>query len=180
MNKKAKKSQMIPVGKITRTHGVRGAVKVHPYGETLATMVRGETLFLGADAQGKAGELTIESLAPQGNLFIVRFSQVTAMEAAQNIAGREVLLPEESLPPASEGEYYHYQLIGLVVETRDGKRVGVLRGIIETPANDVYAVDCEGREILIPAVDEVVWEVDLEGGRMVIDPPEGLIDVDDL
>lgn len=167
---------MIPVGRITRTHGIRGAVKVNPYGESLAALTAGGKVYLRVRAGVEMRELTIESLRPQGNLFIAKLAEITRMEDAEALRGEEVFLPEESIPPVSEGEYYHYQLIGLVVVAKDGSEVGVLRGIIETPANDVYAIDCEGREILIPAVEDVICEIDLERGRMVIDPPEGLMD----
>jgi 16S rRNA processing protein RimM len=171
---------MIPVGRITRTHGVRGAVKIHPYGESLAVQTAGDKVYLQACAGVCGRELTIDCLSPQGNLFIARFGEITTMDEAQAVRGEEVFLPEESLPPASEGEYYHYQLIGLVVESRDGTQIGVLRGIIETPGSDIYAVDCGGKEILVPAVDEIICEIDLERGRVVIDPPEGLIESADL
>jgi len=171
---------MIPVGRITRTHGIRGAVKINPYGESLAVQPAGGKVYLRAQAAMEARELTIESLRPQGNLFIAKLAEITTMEDAEAVRGEEVFLPEESIPPASEGEYYHYQLIGLVVEAKDGAEIGVLRGIIETRGSDVYSIDCGGREILIPAVEGIVCEVDLERGRITIDPPEGLMDTDDL
>ena len=169
---------MVPVGKITRTHGVRGAVKINPYGESLAIQAAGARVYLRGRAEAR--QLTIESLRPQGNLFIAEFAELESMEDAEAVKGEEVFLPEECIPPAAEGEYYHYQLVGLAVELKDGGRIGVLRNIIETPANDVYVVDCGGREVLVPAVEDVILEVDLEGGRMVIDPPEGLMESNDL
>ena len=173
------KSRMVPVGKITRTHGVRGAVKIHPYGESLAVQTAGGKVFLRV--REEARELTIESLRPQGNLFIARFAELITMEDAEAVKGEEVFLPEERIPAASEGEYYYYQLLGLAVEVKGGGRIGVLRGIIETPANDVYVVDGGGgREVLVPAIEDVILEVDLEGGRIVIDPPEGLMESNDL
>lgn len=169
---------MVPVGKITRTHGVRGAVKINPYGESLAVQAAGGKVYLRGRAEGR--QLTIESLRPQGNLFIAKFAELASMEDAEAVKGEEVFLPEECIPPAPEGEYYHYQLVGLAVELKGGDRIGVLRGIIETPGNDVYVVDCGGREVLVPAVEDVVCEVDLEGGRIVVDLPEGLMESNDL
>jgi 16S rRNA processing protein RimM len=73
-----------------------------------------------------------------------------------------------------DGEYYQFQLIGLAVETKDGERLGTLRSIFETGGNDVYVVDCGGKELLVPAIEDVVCEIDLENNRMIVDLPEGL------
>lgn len=172
-----KEPRLIPVGKIARTHGVRGAVKVYPYGESLAIQEAGDKLILEPSAgASKLHELTLLSLKPQGKFLLAQFEELTSMEEARAMVGQEVFLREDRLPPTEEGEYYHYQLIGLKVETVQGKHVGVLRGILETGGHDIYSVESEGKEILIPAVDEFISEVDLENGRIVIDPPPGLID----
>lgn len=169
-------SRLIPVGKITRTHGIRGAVKIFPYGETLALQEAGEKLILQSSAGSKVPFLTLRSFKPQGKLLIAEFEELSHIDEAQEVTGQEVFLSEDRLLPTEEGEYYYFQLIGLVVETTQGKRLGVLRGIVETGSNDVYVVQDEGREALIPALDDVIVEVDLQRGCMIIDPPEGLID----
>jgi len=92
------------------------------------------------------------------------------------VAGAEIFLPEDCLPPPSDNEYYQYQLLGLKVETLQGRRIGTLRGILETGDADVYSIDFHGKEILIPAVDEIIVKIDLKQGLIVVDPPEGLID----
>jgi len=177
LNKIMNGSHLIPVGKVVRTHGIRGALKVYPYGESLAAQKAGEKLFLRSAPDGEPAAFTIASLRPQGKFLLMELRELADMDAALKLAGWEILLTEDRLPPTSEGEYYHYQLIGLGVETRDGKKVGTLRGIIEAGANDVYVVEGEdGKEILIPAVEEIVREIDLDRRLMVVDPPEGLIE----
>lgn len=169
-----KEPRLIPVGRITRPHGVRGLLKIFPYGETLSVLSAGDTLYVRSAAGTVV--MTVADLRPQGRLWIGRLEESASMEAAEALAGAEVLVSEEMLPPAGEGEYYHYQLIGLDVETKSGEPVGVLKGILEAGGNDVYAVERDGREVLIPAVEDIIVQVDLENGRMIIDPPEGLID----
>jgi 16S rRNA processing protein RimM len=165
---------LVAVGRIVRAHGVRGAVKIYAFGDTLGLLSPGEKLLL-AEAGGRSEpELTIVELRPQGKLWIGWFKELPTMDAARGLAGSEVFIPADRLPPLEEGEFYHFQLIGLAVETKDGKRLGVLSAILETGAHDVYAIDGEGGEILIPAVEEVICEVDLERKRMVVDLPEGL------
>lgn len=172
-----KEPHLIAVGKIVRPHGLRGAVKVYPYGESLATREVGDKLLLQPAADTlKRDDLTLQSLKPQGKFLLVQFKELTRIEEAQTVVGQEVFLPEDRLPTPEEGEYYHFQLIGLRVETLQGRPVGILQGIIETGGHDIYSVENEGREILIPAVDEIITEIDLERGLMVIDPPEGLLD----
>ena len=169
-------SRLIPVGKIARTHGVRGLVKILPYGESLALQGAGEKVFLAGSLKETPETLTIVSAKNQGKILLVQFQDLTSVDEAKGIVGREVLLPEDRLPPTQDDEYYHYQLIGLEVVTKRGDRIGVLRGIIETGGNDVYSIDRNGREFLVPAIEGVIEDVDLQQNRMVIDPPEGLMD----
>jgi 16S rRNA processing protein RimM len=96
------------------------------------------------------------------------------MDQAQTLSGKDVSVQRDRLPELPEDEYYHFELIGLSVETTEGRHLGLLRAILETGSNDVYVVDCEGKELLIPAVEDVVCEIDLQNKRMVVDLPEGL------
>lgn len=168
--------RLILVGKIVRTHGIKGAVKVFPYGESLAAQDVGAKLFVAAESGQEAETFTVVSAHPQGRYWVMRFQEVMSVDEAQDIVGKEVFLPEDRLPATLEGEYYHYQLIGLEVVTKEGEMVGTLQGIIETGGNDVYSIYRNGKEVLVPAIEEVICEVDLGRSRMVIDPPEGLMD----
>lgn len=168
------KIRLVPLGKIIRTHGVRGGVKIYPYGETLVGMHSGEKLFLSSTR--RVMELTLLSLQSQGRFLVARFEEVPDLNVAESLLGEEVAVPEDRLPPTLEGEYYHFQLIGLEVETIGGKKVGRLQSILETGSNDVYVVRRDDREFLVPAIEEVIREIDLDKGIMIIDPPEGLVD----
>jgi 16S rRNA processing protein RimM len=168
--------RLVPVGKIVRTHGVRGAVKVYAYGNSLAAQERGGCVYLRKLSGSGQSALTIVSVAPQGRLLLVVFGELKSLEEAETLIGEELFLPEDKLPLREEGEYYYYQIIGLSVELKDGSGVGTVRSIIETGSNDVYVVESGGKEVLIPAVEDVICEIDLERGRIIIDPPEGLLD----
>lgn len=167
---------LVAVGKIGRPHGLRGGVKVYPYGESLASMSNGDVVYVRLPGGTKDSPLTLTGILPQGKFIIVHMAEIGARDVAEDLVGAEILLPVESLPPTEEGEYYHFQIIGLTVETLDGRSVGVVQGVLEAGGNDIYSVDREGKEILIPAVEGIICSIDLEHGRMVIDPPEGLID----
>lgn len=168
--------RLVAVGKIVKTHGIRGAVKVFAYGGTLRAVVPGESLVVRGPATAKDETLTPTEVKSQGRMLLMRFEGILDMDQAQGLVGLEILLPENRLEPLEKGEYYHYQLIGLQVVTTQGKWVGTLQAILETGSHDVYVVGREGGEALVPAVEDIVVEIDLAGHRMVIDPPEGLID----
>ena len=166
------KSCLVPVGKVVRTHGVRGALKVLPYGETMGEMEAGEKLILLEG--GVQRQLTLTSLRAQQRVWIARFEEIQNMDQAQALTGKDVFIDKDRLPALPEGEYYHFQLIGLSVETIDGEPLGTLSAIFQTAGNDVYAVESEGKELLIPAVEDVIREVDLLHGKLIVDLPEGL------
>ena len=166
------KSSLVAVGKVVRTHGIRGALKVLPYGETLGEMEAGEKLF---SIEGKGQQqLTLASLNSQKRVLIVEFEEIGDMDQAQALTGKDLFIDKDRLPRLPAGEYYHFQLIGLLVETREGKPLGTLRTVLETGGNDVYVVEMGGKELLIPVVEEVIGEVDLLNGKLIVDLPEGL------
>jgi 16S rRNA processing protein RimM len=165
----------VPLGKIGRTQGLRGALRVHPYGQTLATRKPGDGLFL-CPSDGSPVKLTLTTLRQHGRVCIVQFTAIDSAEAARSLTGKEVFLPEDLLPPTEDGEYYYYQLLGLRVETPDGVFLGTICEVLPTGANDIYIVRHAGKEILIPAIADVIVTIDLKLGRMVVDLPEGLTD----
>lgn len=168
---------LVAVGKAGGAHGVQGAVKIFVYGETFATLTRGAKLFWRAGSPGSdVQKLTLISAAMHGRVWLAQFEEIRDREAARAINGKELLIEEDRLPTLAEGEYYHYQLIGLLVESVDGGVLGTLAAIMETGSHDVYVVKGEDREFLIPAIEEVVREIDLQRRRVVIDPPEGLLE----
>ncbi|MBW1976050.1 MAG: 16S rRNA processing protein RimM [Deltaproteobacteria bacterium] len=169
-----KGQKMVPVGKIVRAHGIKGSVKVLPYGESLEYARKGDVIYEGSQFLA----YTIRSVQRHKRCWIITFEEIRDRSSAEELVGSELYIPEDSLPETDEDEYYYYQLIGLRVETTQGKFLGILRNIIETGANDVYVVIKDKHEILIPAINDVIKSVDLELGIMIVDPPEGLVDDD--
>uniref|UniRef100_A0A832EIE8 Ribosome maturation factor RimM n=1 Tax=Desulfacinum infernum TaxID=35837 RepID=A0A832EIE8_9BACT len=167
----------VPVGKILKTHGIHGAVVVAPYGDTLARRRPGDRLFLQAPRGGVPQGLRIAEKRPLGAAWVIGFEGVEDLSAARRLVGLDVGVPEEDLDPLEDGEYYHHQLVGLAVVTEAGVPLGRVVGVMETKAHDLYAVATDsGREILLPAVEEIIKQIDVARGVMVVDPPEGLLD----
>jgi 16S rRNA processing protein RimM len=100
-----------------------------------------------------------------------------SVDAARAIVGRLVALPRAQALPPPPGHVYLWQLVGCRVMTDDGRAIGELRGIEPSPAHDLWVVQGAEREHLIPAVPEIVLEVDVGARRVVIRPPEGLLDL---
>ena len=166
------KCSLVAVGKVVKTHGVRGALKVLAYGETLGTMEAGDELF--SIEGGGRRRWTLVSLNSQKRVLIVQFEEIGGIDEAQALTGKDLFIDKDRLPRLPSGEYYHFQLIGLSVETKEGKPLGTLSAVFETGGHDVYVVEKGGKELLIPAIEQVIGEVDLLNGKLVVDLPEGL------
>ena len=119
----------------------------------------------------------ITSARRHGEAVVLRLDGCDTPEAAAALAGRLVALPREAALPPPPGRFYPWQLHGCRVETEDGRVVGHVSGIEHAPAQDLWVVAGDGTERLIPAVPEIVCEVDLAGRRVVIRPPEGLLEL---
>lgn len=119
--------------------------------------------------------LTIRSITPAGKHFNISFLGVDDREAASRFREAFLKVERDSLP-LDKGEFFVDQLVGLKVITTDGAVIGKVEDIIETGSNDVYIVRGEGREYLIPAIRDVVREIDPGGGRILIEVMEGMLD----
>ena len=106
--------------------------------------------------------------------FILKFNGIDTLAGARGLLGGWMTVPRESAPTLPEGGYFHFQLLGLEVFTKEGERLGRVCEILETGSNDVYVVSNDGGELLLPALADVIREIDLAHGVMVVDLPDGL------
>ncbi|MFI9343768.1 ribosome maturation factor RimM [Streptomyces sp. NPDC052773] len=164
------------VARIGRAHGIKGEVTVEVRtDEPELRLAPGVVL---ATDPASAGPLTIATGRVHSGRLLLRFEGVTDRNAAEAL--RNTLLiadvdPEEL--PEGEDEYYDHQLIDLDVVTEDGVEVGRITEISHLPTQDLFIVERpDGTEVMIPFVEEIVTDIDLERQRAVIDPPPGLID----
>jgi len=172
------------VGRVVGAHGLRGELRIRVLGEMDNNLNAGAVIRLAREeGDPKAVEARVRAIG-SGRRGEARLALdgVDSREAAEALRGRLVLAPAGHLEPLAEGEYYQYELIGCRVEDGEGRTLGVVQGIWETGAPDVLVVVEDGgahsakREHLIPAVGEFLREVDLEGQRIVVDVPPGLLD----
>lgn len=161
----------VHVGKILGAHGLRGAVRVLPHTDVPDRhKTLKEVLVRTARAERM---MTVSAAAPTGKgLWLVKFDGTSDRTEAEKLTGGEILIRDEDLPDLPEGEYYVHQIVGLRVVTVSGRELGPVTEVLPTGANDVYVTEAG----LIPATHEVVKEIDLQAGRMVIDPLPGMLE----
>ncbi|MFF8944701.1 ribosome maturation factor RimM [Streptomyces sp. NPDC014864] len=164
------------VARVGRAHGIKGEVTVEVRTDEPELRL-GPGAVLATDP-ASAGPLTIESGRVHSGRLLLRFEGVRDRNAAEAL--RNTLLIAEVDPaetPEEEDEYYDHQLIDLDVVTEDGTEVGRITEISHLPSQDLFIVERpDGSEVMIPFVQEIVTEIDLEEQRAVVAPPPGLID----
>ena len=155
----------VAVGQIGAPWGVRGDVKVRPLTDFPERFQPGAPLWV----QGRRHEVQ-RSRWSRGLVYLA-LSEIDSRNAAEELRGALLEVPEHDLAPLPEGQYYRFQILGLEVWTTEGACLGRVAEILSTGSNDVYVVRGGPREMLIPAIEDVVKEIDLEGGRLVVEPP---------
>lgn len=173
--------EFLIVGQIKRPHGVRGEVFVVPLTDAPeAIFDLGSEILLG-DAEGEledeAERLVIETIRPYRDGFLISWVDYPDRTAVTALGGKYLLLPRESLAPLEEDEFHYHQLLGLKVVTVEGAEVGRVREVFDTDPTHLLEVKGEAGIHLIPFAKRIVEEVDLKSGLIVIDPPEGLLEL---
>ncbi len=169
---------LVVIGEVTRPHGVRGDVRVLLQTDRPERFDGLRECVLWDPATDARTPARIRAARRQGNdVILLSLAGYDTPEAARVLMGRLIALPRAQAVPAPPGHAYPWQLAGCRVELEDGRVVGELRGIEPSPAHDLWVVRGPEREHLIPAVPEIVLEVDLDAKRVVIRPPEGLLEI---
>ena len=176
MNKPAPKKEVVLVGKIVGAHGVKGTSKISVYVESL-TIFKPDTALLVCSPDGSENSYEIDWVKPHSRGALLALKDVTSREQAKTLVGSGLYIQRAGLPKLEDGAYYWFDLIGLKVYTSDDQYLGRLDSIIETGANDVYVVNKDDREILIPALKSVVRSIDIESRIIRVELPEGLEDL---
>ncbi len=129
------------------------------------------------EVEGQRAEKRIEALRPYKKHFLLRLEGVNDIDEAEGYRAAEMYLREEDLADPGEDGYYWSQVVGLAVEDEEGRRVGEVTEVMETPAHDVFICRSEasGEEFLVPAVRRFVAEVDVKGGRVRLRKNHGLV-----
>ncbi len=166
-----KTMEKIKVGKIVNAVGLKGEVKVYNYSDSSEIYEITPQLYAGDKLLG------IEKVRIQKNMVILKLEGVDDRNAAEAMKGRELFVTEEDLPELEEGEYYIRDLIGMEV-VENGVLLGRVTGVLQNTPQDIFEVEREnGRQLLIPRVDEFVIDIDMQAQRIEVKLPEGLLEL---
>jgi len=170
------------VGHITKPHGTKGELLVWPLTDRPdAVFSRGRELLVGSSAgevDERARAVVVAGSRPFRKGLLVALEGVVDRSATEDLVGRYLLADAGTLEPLAAGEVFYHQLLGLRVERVDGQVVGTVREVYETQPADLLEVELGGsRTVLIPFTEQIVKQVDTASGRLVIDPPAGLLEL---
>lgn len=172
-------TQELTVGKLVNTHGIRGEIKI--LSRTDFPEVRfapGSKLLIVPENGSSTFEVTVESSREHKGVYIVRLEGYTNINQIEKYKGSLIKVPGENLVELPENEYYFHQIVGCEVFTddNDSQPIGTITEILQPGANDVWVVKpAKGSEILIPVINDVVLNVDIEAKRITVHLMEGLL-----
>jgi len=167
---------MAVVGRIARAHGLKGQVIVNSETDFPDARFRaGAELFV--NRAGRVEPLTVTTVRFHRDRPVIGVSGVEDMNAASGLAGLELRVPVEWLAPLPPGTYYHHDLVGCLVETRAGEAVGVVKSVDGDVGGSRLVVQARGGEVLVPLALEICTTIDPAGRRIVIAPPDGLLEL---
>ncbi len=160
------------VGIFTNTHGVRGEIKVFPTTDDISRFKKLKEVIL----RTKEGDITmkIAGTRMQKQMVLMRFAGIDNINDIEKYKGSGLFVHRKDAIPLKENEYFIADLIGLAVESDDGRQFGKLTEVLQTGSNDVYVVNDGKKEWLFPAIPDCVQRVDIEAGRMIVHVMDGL------
>ncbi len=167
-------------GVAVRAHGLRGEVAVDVHTDSPHARFAPGAVLVARRAGAPDGVLTVESSRPHSGKLLVRFVEAPDRSAAEGLRGTRLVVPTDALPePEDPDEFHIHQLEGLRAELEDGTVVGTVREVLLGPGGELLVLARpELPDALVPFVHQIVPTVDIEGGRVVLTPPEGLLDVE--
>lgn len=166
--------KLIIIGEVVRAQGIKGKLKVRPFAD-LDIFEKINGVYLGKGEETSKYYRVVSSQIHKG-AAILSLDGIETMTGAEELIGSRLFIEKDSLEKLPEGEYYWFQIIGLDAYTEDGRRLGKIEEIFPTGSNDVYVVREGSKEYLIPAIEEVVKDIDVPAGRMIISPMKGLLE----
>ena len=168
--------ELLEVGKIVNTHGLRGEIKAVPWTDYPEVFEDIEYVYVKRGEEEK--ELKINNVRYQKSNLILKIDGIDDIDEAQKYKNLIMYAPREMLGPLPEGVHYIADLIGLEVVTDDGRSVGTIEDVFNTGSNDIYDIKREGKKnMLLPVIDEVVLDVDTDAKKVTVHMIDGLEDL---
>lgn len=170
--------KMYNVGKVVNTHGIAGEVRVVRITDFDERFEPGEELYWFQDENSKPQKLIINTHRKHKTFDLLTFQGYTSINQVEELKGGILKVREDQLSDLEEDEFYYHEIIGCTVETAEGEQLGKVKEILSPGANDVWVVQRpKQKDLLIPYIEPVVKQIDIDGKRIVIEPMEGLLDL---
>ncbi len=169
---------LFPIGRVLKPHGLKGKMKVEYFGDDLRRFFSYREIFIQNETSGLEPYEILE-VVTQPPRLILRLRGIEKIEETEPLLGKEIFVKKEALPELEEGEYYWADLLGMEVETQEGKRIGKVKEIFPTGAHDIYVVEGKRGEIFLPAIEGVIQSIDLKKRVMKVVRMEGLWENED-
>ncbi len=168
--------RLVVMGRAAGAFGLKGELRVTSFARDPGVFLRAGQCFIGPNPE-RTRPLTVVGVREHGGKVLLRTREITVREEAAELKGMWVFLRREDLDPLEEGEYYWFELKGLEVVSSGGRVFGRVKALMEAGAHDILVVEGEGgKELLIPVVEGVVEDIDVKGGQIRVNPPEGLLE----
>ena len=164
---------LFAAGEVVKTRGLHGCLKILCYVEEISTFAKLQFIYIEQNS-GQRNRFKLKKIDFSGKALFVELEGIPDLESAQRLVGCKVFLPKEALGTLPEGEYYWQDIIGLSVYSEDNKYIGRIESVFPTGSNDVYVCRGEEREILLPAISEVILKIDINRQFMTVRLLEGL------
>ena len=164
----APREGFVQVGVVAGPHGRWGRLRIAPSTDNAERFRPGRVVYI------RERPYTVRATVASQRHLLVKLEGVESTDDARDLASAVVEVPATEVPPLPEGSYYHFQVLEMAVYDVAGAYLGRLEEVLSTGANDVYLVRNDDTELLVPALEEVVVAVDVEGRRMTVDLPQGL------
>ncbi len=165
---------LIAIGKILKPIGIKGKVKILPFADDIQRFTQLDSVWIGKDSKTtEKKSIFVESI--ETNKIIAQIENVNSANEAEKILNQFIFTSEEKIIQLKKGSYFIHDVIGCEVITETQMRVGFIKDVFSLSTNDVWVIDSNGKEILIPAVKEIIKHVDLKIKRVTINAIEGLL-----
>jgi 16S rRNA processing protein RimM len=176
---KVSPEDLLLIGKVIRPHGLKGLLKIDSYAESRETFLIAGKVFLKGPSE-ETVEYAVASITPGNKSFLLKLDGLDTLEQAKTYRGWELYILKHGLRRSDDEEYFWYELIGLPVYLDTGERLGLIINILGVASHDIFVVQQGDKEVFIPAVHDVIKEVDLENKKVVITEMEGLLDLNEV
>ncbi|MEN2983519.1 MAG: ribosome maturation factor RimM [Dictyoglomaceae bacterium] len=162
--------KLIRIAKLGEPFGIRGGIKIYSFYDYIFKLKKGQKLYISeGDTEYIKKEVTLENIHFHGKGYVVYFEEFKDRNSIEKLRGNWLLLEEDFLLELPEGSFYFFQILGLSVYDLNGEFLGTVREIIQTGSNDVFVVEKQGKELLLPFIKHVIKEVNIKEKRIVVE-----------